>query len=191
MRGHSSRSKRVRRPAPVLWLCSAYVDCSSIYNRLSILCFRSCLAGEHDSYGLWQSAAGKKSCQNSELAACKTLASRETTWSRLSIFRFATGPKRSMGRGAGSGRDRITISSHVARFQKARAAVAIETHRGSLHRCANKLAQPEPSARPLGLPCKPPPLQAAAATPPRHAAPITGRERKPKGRCRARKASCR
>ena len=65
---------------------------------------------------------------------------------------------------------------HVGQLQKARAAEASANHRKSLHRRATEIAQPEPSARPLGLPCKPPRDATAATPPPRHAAPITGKE---------------
>ena len=55
MRGHSSRSARVRRPAPVLWLCCAWLlfcAAGSIYNRLSGIRLIEAVWREiHDSYG--------------------------------------------------------------------------------------------------------------------------------------------
>ena len=96
-----------------------------------------------------------------------------------------------MGRGAGSGRDRITHLDHTLPEFKTRGQLLQSKHiEGACIATRLRLHSQSRLARPLGLP-----LQAAAArrrrrdTPPPRRRTDNGRERKPKGRCRARKAS--
>ena len=71
----------------------------------------------------------------------------------------------------GGGVALIIIDHTLPSFQKVRAAVAIEAHRGRLPSLRDEIAQPEPSARPLGLPLHaghrdtPPPRRRCRGTP--------------------------
>jgi hypothetical protein len=86
---------------------------------------------------------------------------------------------------------RTHLDHTLPRVQKVRAAVAIEAHRGACIAARPRLRSQSRRRDHWGCPCKPPPRHAAAATPPRRAAPELGLKERKLRKCRARKASCR